>query len=265
MCIRDRYQRRVRGKPNWMGMISKALVLVAACVLLASFSHGAEVNRCSIAARKAHCPPSAVFWGYGGCACALVFACLGAAYGTAKSGVGVANMGVMHPDMVMKSIIPVVMAGVLGIYGLIVAVLLASGSESQSPCFQRAPRVYLLPPCLAAAQHCRYSVCAVKSDQPWGYSSYSGFSALSAGMCCGLAGLSAGLAIGIVGDAGVRANARQPKLFVGVILILIFAEALGLYGLIVALILQSNKLECDTISPAFFLGELVATTEDCLG
>eukprot|EP00656_Telonema_subtile_P036581 TRINITY_DN405_c0_g1_i6.p1 TRINITY_DN405_c0_g1~~TRINITY_DN405_c0_g1_i6.p1 ORF type:complete len:233 (+),score=46.21 TRINITY_DN405_c0_g1_i6:141-839(+) len=232
MCIRDRYQRRVRGKPNWMGMISKALVLVAACVLLASFSHGAEVNRCSIAARKAHCPPSAVFWGYGGCACALVFACLGAAYGTAKSGVGVANMGVMHPDMVMKSIIPVVMAGVLGIYGLIVAVLLASG---------------------------------IKSDQPWGYSSYSGFSALSAGMCCGLAGLSAGLAIGIVGDAGVRANARQPKLFVGVILILIFAEALGLYGLIVALILQSNKLECDTISPAFFLGELVATTEDCLG
>ena len=54
---------------------------------------------------------------------------LGAAYGTAKSGVGVANMGVLHPDVVMKSIIPVVMAGVLGIYGLIVAVLLASGSE----------------------------------------------------------------------------------------------------------------------------------------
>ena len=62
---------------------------------------------------------------------------LGAAYGTAKSGVGVANMGVMHPDVVMKSIIPVVMAGVLGIYGLIVAVLLASGSECArlpSPC-----------------------------------------------------------------------------------------------------------------------------------
>ena len=34
-----------------------------------------------------------------------------------------------------------------------------------------------------------------------------------------------GLAIGIVGDAGVRANAQQPRLFVGMILILIFAEA----------------------------------------
>lgn len=37
--------------------------------------------------------------------------------------------------------------------------------------------------------------------------------------------LASGLAIGIVGDAGVRANAQQPRLFVGMILILIFAEA----------------------------------------
>ena len=33
---------------------------------------------------------------------ALVFANLGAAYGTAKSGVGIASMGVMRPDMIMK-------------------------------------------------------------------------------------------------------------------------------------------------------------------
>ena len=50
---------------------------------------------------------------------AIVFANFGAAYGTAKSGVGISSMGVMRPDMVMRSIIPVVMAGVLGIYGLI--------------------------------------------------------------------------------------------------------------------------------------------------
>ena len=35
-------------------------------------------------------------------------------------------MGVMKPDLVMKSIIPVVMAGVLGIYGLIIAVIIAN-------------------------------------------------------------------------------------------------------------------------------------------
>ena len=37
-----------------------------------------------------------------------------------------------------------------------------------------------------------------------------------------------------------RANAQQPKLFVGMILILIFAEALALYGVIVGIILSSR-------------------------
>merc|ERR1719316_1259101 len=204
----------------------KVLVVFAAVALAYAAAAGGCTTQTkdipAIAIRQENCPPSAPFFGFMGCAAALVFACLGAAYGTAKSGVGVANMGVLHPDVVMKSIIPVVMAGVLGIYGLIVAVLLASG---------------------------------IKADDAYSYSSYSGFSALSAGLCCGLAGLAAGIAIGIVGDAGVRANARQPKLFVGIILILIFAEALGLYGLIVALILQSKKLTCSDITEEFFVTE----------
>lgn len=78
---------------------------------------------------------------------------------------------------------------------------------------------------------------------------YQGFIQLGAGLSVGLAGLSAGIAIGIVGDAGVRGTAQQPRLFVGcvahmlasgseggrsclmghrMVLILIFAEVLGL-------------------------------------
>lgn len=64
---------------------------------------------------------------------------------------------------------------------------------------------------------------------------------LGAGLSVGLSGLAAGFAIGIVGDAGVRGTAQQPRLFVGMILILIFAEVLGLYGLIVALILTTKN------------------------
>jgi V-type H+-transporting ATPase proteolipid subunit len=67
---------------------------------------------------------AAAFFGYMGVSCALVFANLGAAYGTAKSGVGISSMGVLKPELIMKSIIPVVMAGILGIYGMIVAVIL---------------------------------------------------------------------------------------------------------------------------------------------
>jgi V-type H+-transporting ATPase proteolipid subunit len=66
------------------------------------------------------------------------------------------------------------------------------------------------------------------------------FHHLGAGLSVGLSGLAAGFAIGIVGDAGVRGTAQQPRLYVGMILILIFAEVLGLYGLIVSLILTTK-------------------------
>ncbi|CAE8618842.1 unnamed protein product [Polarella glacialis] len=62
------------------------------------------------------CDPSSAFFGFMGVTSAIVFANMGAAYGTAKSGVGISSMGVMRHDMVMRSIIPVVMTGVLGIY-----------------------------------------------------------------------------------------------------------------------------------------------------
>ena len=72
---------------------------------------------------------SAPFFGFMGVTSALVFACFGAAYGTAKSGVGVCAMGVMHPNLIMRSIIPVVMAGVVAIYGLIIAVIVGTNSK----------------------------------------------------------------------------------------------------------------------------------------
>jgi V-type H+-transporting ATPase proteolipid subunit len=55
---------------------------------------------------------------------------------------------------------------------------------------------------------------------------YSSFISLAAGLSVGLSGLAAGFAVGVVGDAGVRGSAQQPRLFVGMILILIFAEVL---------------------------------------
>ena len=55
---------------------------------------------------------------------------------------------------------------------------------------------------------------------------------LGAGLATGISGLAAGFSIGIVGDAGVRATAQQPKMFVTMVMILIFAEVLGeLFGM----------------------------------
>ncbi|GAD97030.1 V-type ATPase, C subunit family protein [Paecilomyces variotii No. 5] len=146
------------------------------------------------------------FFGALGCTSAIVFTCFGAAYGTAKAGVGVCGMAVLRPDLIVKNIVPIVMAGIIGIYGLVVSVLIAN-------------------------------------DLTQKVSLYAGFIQLGAGLAVGLAGMAAGFAIGIVGDAGVRGTAQQPRLYVGMILILIFAEVLGLYGLIVALLMNSRTKE----------------------
>jgi len=150
-------------------------------------------------------PAYSPFFGVMGAASAMVFSAMGAAYGTAKSGTGISAMAVMRPELIMKSIIPVVMAGIIAIYGVVVSVLIAG-----------------------------------ELDAPPKYTLYKGFVHLGAGLAVGLSGLAAGYAIGIVGDAGVRGTAQQPRLFVGMILILIFAEVLGLYGLIVAIYLYTK-------------------------
>ena len=78
-------------------------------------------------------------------------------------------------------IIPVIMAGIIAIYGLVVSVLISNDLSQQN------------------------------------YPLFTGFIQLGAGLSVGLAGLAAGFAIGIVGDAGVRGTAQQPRLFVGMV------------------------------------------------
>lgn len=105
----------------------------------------------------------------------------------------------------MKSLIPVIMSGILAVYGLVVAVLIAGNLSPDSD-----------------------------------YTLFAGFMHLGCGLSVGLACLASGYAIGVVGDEGVRQLMHQPRLFVGIVLILIFAEVLGLYGMIVGLLMNTK-------------------------
>ncbi|KAJ3293656.1 v-type proton ATPase 16 kDa proteolipid subunit 2 [Borealophlyctis nickersoniae] len=153
----------------------------------------------------AACPVWAPFFGFAGASAAMILSSAGAAYGTAKSGIGIAGVGTFRPDLMMKALIPVVMAGIVAVYGLVVAVLVSNDMNPSSD-----------------------------------YSAFAGFVHLAAGLSTGFAGMAAGYSIGVVGDACVRGYLYQPRMFVGMVLILIFAEVLGLYGLIVSLILNTK-------------------------
>ena len=69
------------------------------------------------------------------------------------------------------------------------------------------------------------------------YGQYNGYMHLGAGLCCGAAQFASGIAVGVVGEAGTRLGRVSELLFAPLVLILIFTEALALYGLIVGMIM----------------------------
>lgn len=69
------------------------------------------------------------------------------------------------------------------------------------------------------------------------YNIFQGLKHLASGLINGFCCLVSGYAIGTVAEEGIKTVAQEEKLFVGMVLALIFVEALGLYGLIVGLIL----------------------------
>ncbi|KAG9315897.1 hypothetical protein JVU11DRAFT_3546 [Chiua virens] len=143
----------------------------------------------------------------------MIFSTVGAAFGTAKSGIGIAGIGAFKPELIMRaghpiiftSLVPVVMSGIIAVYGLVVSVLIAGSLHPAK-------------------------------DYPLA----AGFIHLGAGISCGFTGIAAGYAIGLVGDSCVRAYVYEQRIFVSMVLILIFAEVLGLYGLIVALLMNTR-------------------------
>ncbi|VUZ53088.1 unnamed protein product [Hymenolepis diminuta] len=143
------------------------------------------------------------FFGILGASASMIFCALGASFGTARASMGISCMALRRPELLMKSLVPVIMAGIVAVYGLVVSVIISSKIGTDTT-----------------------------MEKSLNY--------LGAGISCGLCGLGAGYAIGIVGDAGVRAIGKEQRVFIAMVLILIFAEVLGLYGLIIALIMAAQ-------------------------
>ena len=76
-------------------------------------------------------PNLAIVYGALGIGSALVFSNLGAAFGTAKSGIAIVEVASSRPDLIFRCIIPVVMAGILGMYGMIIAIIMKGGGKFQ--------------------------------------------------------------------------------------------------------------------------------------
>lgn len=199
-----------------------------------------------------------------GAAACMIMANFGSAWGTWKAGCGVCRMGVDYPAGIIKNIVPIVMAGVLGIYGLIVAVILSQAITPPNADGFTTYSVY------NGWAHVSYSFDTKTRTGIFSYHLYSLIRSscetqFAAGMCCGCSCLAAGGTIGVIGEVGVqcfgmkagggkrswatgeganavdagdnansgstqdRMNAEGAnKLYVGLLIMLIFSEALAL-------------------------------------
>lgn len=102
------------------------------------------------------------------------------------------------------------------IYGVIMAIILTNKVKAPDE------SIYFLP-----------------EDWDWNGYYYAGYGMFSAGLSVGLTNIASGISVGVAGSSCAIGDAQDASLFVKILIVEIFASALGIFGIIVGII-QSN-------------------------
>jgi len=154
-----------------------------------------------------------------GIAFGLGLSVVGAAWGIWLTGSSLVGAAVKAPRIRSKNLISVIFCEATAIYGVIMAIILANKVKKPVD----LEDIYYL---------------SDDWDFPGFY--FSGHGMFSAGLSVGLTNVASGISVGIAGSSCAIADAQDPSLFVKILIVEIFASALGIFGIIVGII-QSNS------------------------
>jgi len=151
-----------------------------------------------------------------GIAFGLGFSVVGAAWGIWLTGSSLVGAAVKAPRIRSKNLISVIFCEATAIYGVIMAIILANKVKKPTE-----------------ANH------YLSADWDWNGFYYAGYGMFSSGLSVGLTNIASGVSVGIAGSSCALADAQDASLFVKILIVEIFASALGIFGIIVGII-QSN-------------------------
>jgi len=155
------------------------------------------------------------FWAYCGVALALGFSLLGASWGMMLAGSSILGAAVKAPRIRSKNLVSIIFCEAVAIYGVIMSIILVNRITEPDP-----------------EGFCKYGE---PVDNKCLAMIYSGYCLFFSGLTVGFSNMACGICVGITGSGCALADA-QAGLFEKIVIVEIFCEAIGLFGMIIGIV-----------------------------